>query len=83
MTVDSSNLPASLQVAAAQALQMAFELHDSDDERIELFVALFSEIYPDYKWNVAYDYEHLYYIGEWYIRMRINGYLVFTFSSKS
>lgn len=84
MSVEASNLPASLQVAAAEALKTAYELHDTDAGRIELFVALFTEVYPAYQWNAVLDYQHVYYIGTYYIRLRTDsGDVVFLFSSNN
>lgn len=82
--MEASNLPASLQVAAADCLRLAYELHDTDAGRIELFVSLFTEIYPTYQWNAILDYQHLYYIATYYIRLRTDsGDVVFLFSSNN
>lgn len=83
MSIEGSNLPVTLQVAAADSLKTAYELYDTDSERIALFIALFTEIYPTYHWNAVLDYQHLYYIANYYIRLRIDDDVVFMFSSNN
>lgn len=84
MTIESSNMPVTWQVSAAEALKTAYEFQTEVKDRIQLFIALFTENYPEYQWNAAVSYQHLYYIADYYIRLRTNsGDVVFVFSSKS
>lgn len=77
-------MPTTWQVAAAEALKTAYELQVNDEGRISLFISLFTEYYPEYQWNAVVSYQHLYYIANYYIRLRTDdGDVVFLFSSNS
>lgn len=78
-------MPTLWQVAAAEALKTAYELQTGDEGRIPLFVGLFGEEHPDYQWNAVVNYQHLYYIADYYIRLRTTdgADVVFLFSANS
>lgn len=84
MTIEGSNLPALVQVAAADCLKLAYEYHDTDADRIKLFIALFTEVVPSFQWNAVLDYQHLYYYTVYYIKLRTDsGDVIFAFSSNN
>lgn len=84
MTIEASNMPTTWQVSAAETLKTAYELQLNDEGRIPLFISLFTEYHPEYQWNAVVNYQHLYYIANYYIRLRTDdGDVVFLFSSNS
>lgn len=74
-------MPTAWQVEAADALRTAYELQSTPLGRIEFFSQLFYSYEPSYLWNVVLNYDHLYFIANYYIRLRTdNNDVVFMFS---
>lgn len=74
-------MPPAWQVEAADALRTAYELQSTPQDRIEFFSELFYAYEPYYNWNVVLNYDHLYFITSYYIRLRTDSNdIVFMFS---
>lgn len=81
ITVEVSNMPPAWQVEAADALRTAYELQSTPQGRMEFFSQLFYTYEPSYYWNVVLNYDHLYFITNYYIRLRTDtNDIVFLFS---
>lgn len=76
-------MPALMQLDAVEAVREAYELHRTDYGRMDLLTEVFQEKYPDYLWNAVVDYQHLFYVADFFIRVRPDDdEAVFLFSTR-
>lgn len=84
MIIEESNLPDLIQVAAADCLKIAYDLYETDADRIKLFLELLTVIVPSYQWNAVVHFQYLYFYTIYYIKLSSNnGDIVFAFSSNN
>lgn len=76
-------MPVAMQVDAVAALNQAYEMSTSLVERMNVFVSLFGTKYPNWYWQVVVNYEHVYFIAVYNIRLNLEGDVVFMFSSNN
>lgn len=76
-------MPVAMQVDAVSDLNQAYEMSTSLVDRMNVFVTLFTAKYPNWYWQTVVNYEHVYFIAVYNIRLSLDGDIVFVFSSNN